>query len=111
MIVIAQNCIDPVTRSQAADQFSTWSSITAVMRDVVAGQGDQIRTKIVGRFDRALQMRCVCERAVMKIRKMYDAQTVKGLWQASQKYLLPLDGQHERLGQSYSRHFAERGLY
>src|SRR5882724_241028 len=110
MIVIAKDRVDAVRRLQTSDDFRARSRIRSFLRNVVSGQGNQIRIEIICDRDGAIEMARLNHRPVMQIGKVNYSESVQRLRQPPQIDLLPLDGNHKRLCERQSRHFSERRL-
>ena len=53
----------------------------SLLRDVIAGQRDDVGLQPVGSLDRALDLFAAGKRTVMNVRKLHDAKTVEGFRQ------------------------------
>src|SRR5882724_6990280 len=110
MIVIAKDRMDTVRRLQTSDDFRARRRIRSFLRNVVSGQGNQIRIEIICDRDGAIEMARLNHWPVMQIGKVNYSESVQRLRQPPQIDLLPLDCNHERLRERHSRHFSERRL-
>ena len=97
MIMIAEHRVHAAASSQATNHFRAGCGITALMRDVIARQSDNVRFQTVSCFHSPPQLGRGGKRAVMEIGKLDNAQTVQCLWQAPQKNGTALNCEHERL--------------
>ena len=65
--MISQDRENTVRRPEAPYQLGTWCGVAAIMRDVVAGQRDQVRAQVVCRLNSTLEMTGINLGAVVEV--------------------------------------------
>ena len=83
----------------ATQHLGARCGVTTLFRDVVARQRDDVWFQPVCRVDGALDLFAVGKRAVMNVRKLNYAESVKRFGKTIQVDAFMLDGEHVRLGQ------------
>ena len=107
MVVIAQHCIDAVSRTQGAQQFRAGCSVSTFLGNIVTGKRYYVGTQTIGSLNRPFDLLAAREGAVMNVRKLNNPKTVELTRQASQVDLMVFHRKPERFGQCRTRSLAQ----
>jgi len=99
MIMVAQDCKNPIPGAESTHQFGTGGGIVPFMGDVVARERDNIRFEAVGGLDRAFYLLCSCKWTVVYIGELDNSKSIQFDRQAFEFDRRSLDSQHKRLRQ------------
>ena len=103
VVMIAQDCVDAVSRAQGAQQFRAGCGVGTFLGNVVAGERNDVGLQTIGCLHCPFDLFATRERAVMNIGKLNYAKPVEFTRQSPQMDLMMFYRQPERLGQRRTR--------
>ena len=109
--MVSEDGVDAATRAQASEHLGAGPHVLALVRDVVARQGDDVGLKAVCDLDGALNLLAPCERAVVYVGQLEDLQSVQCARQSLEADGVALDGELVRLGEGCARNLNQAGSY